>query len=110
MKRTQDSYAFTDAELAAWVTWFLADQKEMEQEVKDSLEQCLGGFFASAKAFEVHLAAVNKEKGIRCPKCHGRGHNNLYMADGGKPSPCPNCGGTGTIEPNMRPATAEDFP
>lgn len=41
-----------------WVEWFLVEQDKqgMEREVRDSLEQCLGMFFASQAAFDLHCA------------------------------------------------------
>jgi len=43
-----------------WVEWFLVEQDKqgMEREVRDSLEQCLGMFFASQSAFELHTKNV----------------------------------------------------
>jgi hypothetical protein len=43
-----------------WVEWFLVEQDKegMECEVRDSLEQCLGMFFASQAAFELHTKNV----------------------------------------------------
>ena len=42
--------------LTRWVEWFLVEQDKegMEREVRDSLEQCLGMFFASQTAFDLH--------------------------------------------------------
>lgn len=39
-----------------WVEWFLVEQDKqgLEREVRDSLEECLGMFFASQAAFELH--------------------------------------------------------
>ena len=85
--------------VAKWVEWFMVmqDEQGMEKEVRDSLEQCLGMFFASQAAFDVHSKRVNF-KGLKCPRCHGRGHNNIYLVDGQKPAKCDNCGGTGRVE------------
>ncbi len=102
MIRTRDGFTISRQDLNKWVAWFLATKCDgMEQEVKDSLEQCLGGFFATEAEFCEYL--VKSSEGIRCPKCHGRGHNNLYLADGKPPMSCNNCAGTGKIAPNMVP-------
>lgn len=81
-----------------WVEWFMVQQDEqgMEREVRDSLEQCIGMFFASQAAFELHTKNVN-DKRIKCPKCQGRGHSNLFLAGDTKPQPCKNCEGTGRV-------------
>ncbi len=70
----------------------------MEKEVRDSLEQCIGMFFASQQAFEMHTKNVEGRKVIKCPKCHGRRHSNLYLAGAKEPVSCGNCGGKGTIQ------------
>lgn len=67
MKRLASSYEFTDADLAAWITWFLSPEsgnEKLEKEVADSLQQCLATFFASAKAFEMHLAKGRIEPSV----------------------------------------------
>lgn len=64
---------------------------DMEQDVKDSLEQCLGGFFATEEEFAATA------DGVKCPKCHGRGHNNVYLVGQTKPGVCSNCNGSGRI-------------
>jgi len=107
MIRTRDGFTISRTDLTAWVAWFLAAKCEgMEQEVKDSLEQCLGGFFATEAEFASHLIKVSE--GIKCPKCHGRGHNNLYLLGSKTPGKCSNCNGTGTIAPNMMFVKGED--
>jgi DnaJ-class molecular chaperone len=82
-----------------WVEWFLVEQDKqgMEREVRDSLEQCLGMFFASQAAFDLHTKNISSQ-GLKCPKCHGRGHMNLYLAGAKEPVPCANCNGTGNIQ------------
>ena len=79
-----------------WVEWFLVEQDKagMEREVRDSLEQCLGMFFASQQAFELHTKNVTS-KDLKCPRCHGRGHSNLYLAGAKEPLQCESCNGTG---------------
>ena len=86
-----------------WVEWFMVmqDEQGMEKEVRDSLEQCLGMFFASQTAFDLHSKKVSIDKGLRCPRCHGRGHSNLYLVGAKEPARCENCKGTGKIEPSV---------
>lgn len=85
-----------------WVEWFLVEQDKqgMEREVRDSLEQCLGMFFASQQAFELHTKNVSAQ-GLKCPRCHGRGHSNLYLAGAKEPLQCEPCNGTGLANANV---------
>ncbi len=95
----QDGIKLEHTEALAWVEWFLLEQtrRGIAKNLKDQIGATLFAFLDSGPAYLTSLSKTS----IKCPKCQGRGHSNLFLAGSAKPLSCNNCDGTGTIEPNI---------
>ena len=96
MQITNDVLSISSDETLKWIEWFAVMNKNagMDQEVVDSFSEGLKIFMKTSSAFLEHM---NNTAKIECPKCHGRGHNNLILLGEKNPGPCKNCDGTGRI-------------
>lgn len=97
MKYTDQGLEATHAEMCKWLDWYVAVR--VKQGLHPSKAKFLGSALANFLASGVHYINIHEKLGVKCPKCQGRGHNNLFLAGQDKPGACKNCNGTGEVFP-----------
>lgn len=88
MKFNGAEFTVSQAEAIEWAAWFVK-----KNEMQDEVAALLIGFMESGQEWN----QVHSGEGAKCPKCHGRGHNNLILIGQAQPGMCTNCGGTGRV-------------
>lgn len=100
MRIDKDGIEATHDEILEWIDWHIAMciKQKMPRPLAAQVGKVLTDFFALGAGYHAFITGA----GIPCPKCQGRGHNNLILAGEGAPGACDNCEGRGIIYPQNK--------
>lgn len=95
MRFDEKEMTLTHEEALKWVEWFLLEQtrRGLPKNEKDHAGFIIMAFLESGPTF----IKSNGGEFIKCPKCQGRGHSNLFLLGQKEPTKCENCAGTGSV-------------
>ena len=107
---TDEKIEATHEEMIGWLDWYVANKikgGKMEKEFGMKVGNLIAEFLVTAPGF---MAFQTKKVDMKCTKCHGRGHNNLYAMKSNVPMPCDYCSGTGYEPPAVPGIQVEEYP